>query len=191
MSRRCRHNRVQAEDNGRKSNGRPRGKAGNCALKGLTENAPVERFHSPIAGGLQPAGKGRAPSLTAVIRPRLPGAGAESRLPRGRQARPDLTRVKSGKSGHDYRFHEQTLPQFRRVANAQLHTSALAEIRRYARVYKDTTDVGCLYCRKHAITERLDSCVSLSRSDSSLPACAGWLSDRRNVKIPRNGSALL
>jgi hypothetical protein len=57
----------------------------------------VERFHSPIAGGLQPAGKGCAPSPTAVIRPRLPGAGAESRLPRGRQARPDLTRVKSGK----------------------------------------------------------------------------------------------
>jgi hypothetical protein len=79
-----------------------RGQAGNCAPRGLTENAPVERFHSPIAGGLQPAGKGRAPSLTAVIRPRLPGAGAESRLPRGRQARPsgqcpDLTRVKSDK----------------------------------------------------------------------------------------------
>ena len=96
VSRRCRHNRVQAEDNRRKSFGKPRGQAGNCAPRGLTENAPVERFHGPIAGGLQPAGKGRAPSLTAVIRPRLPGAGAESRLPRGRQARPDLTLVKSG-----------------------------------------------------------------------------------------------
>ncbi len=97
VARRCRRNLVQAEDDGRKSIGKTRGQAGNCVPRGLTENAPVERFHSPIAGGLQPAGKGRAPSLTAVIRPRLPGAGAESRLPRGRQARPDLTRVKSGK----------------------------------------------------------------------------------------------
>jgi hypothetical protein len=48
----------------------------------------VERFHGPIAGGLQPAGKGRAPSLTAVIRPRLPGAGALRACPgAGRRGR--------------------------------------------------------------------------------------------------------
>jgi hypothetical protein len=97
VARRCRRDRTQAEDDGRKSFGKTSGQAGNCAPRGLTENAPVERFHSPIAGGLQPAGKGCAPSLTVVIRPRLPGAGAESRLPRGRQARSDLTRVKSDK----------------------------------------------------------------------------------------------
>ena len=97
VAHRCRRDRAQAEDNGRKSIGKPRGQAGNCAPRGLTENAPVERFHSPIAGGLQPAGKGRAPSPTAVIRPRLPGAGAESRLPGGRQARSDLSTDKSDK----------------------------------------------------------------------------------------------
>ena len=73
VSRRCRRNRVQAEDNGRKSFGKPRGQAGNCAPRGLTENAPVERFHSPIAEGRKPAGKGLSTLLTAVIRPRLPG----------------------------------------------------------------------------------------------------------------------
>jgi hypothetical protein len=62
---------------------------------------------------LQPAGKGRAPSLTAVIRPRLPGGDERSEIvlwtisaknaaPVARLARPsgqcpDLTRVKSGK----------------------------------------------------------------------------------------------
>jgi len=48
----------------------------------------VERFCGPIAEGRKPAGKGLATLLTAVIRPRLP---------KGRQARPDLTLVKSGK----------------------------------------------------------------------------------------------
>ena len=33
------------------------------------------------------------------IRSRLSGAGADTRLPTGRQVRPDLTRVKSGKKG--------------------------------------------------------------------------------------------
>ncbi len=73
VSRRCRRNRVQAEDNGRKSSGKPRGQAGNCAPRKLTENAPVERFHSTVAEGHKPAGKGSSTLLTAVIRPRLPG----------------------------------------------------------------------------------------------------------------------
>jgi hypothetical protein len=56
----------------------------------------VERFHSPIAEGRKPAGKGLSTLLTAVIRPRLPGR-ARNAPARGRQARPDLTPVKSGK----------------------------------------------------------------------------------------------
>ena len=98
VSRRCRRNRVQAEDNGRKSFGKPRGQAGNCAPRGLTENAPVERFHSPIAGGLQPAGKGRDPSPAAVIRPRLPGAGALRACPG------------AGRRGRIYRRRRKRIP---------------------------------------------------------------------------------
>jgi hypothetical protein len=44
-----------------------------CVPRGPPENAPGERFHGPIAAGRKPAGKGPSPSLTAVIRPRLPG----------------------------------------------------------------------------------------------------------------------
>jgi hypothetical protein len=43
------------------------------APRGPPENAPGERFCGPIAEGRKPAGKGPAPGLTPVIRPRLPG----------------------------------------------------------------------------------------------------------------------
>jgi hypothetical protein len=45
----------------------------NCARRGPTANAPVERLHGPIAEGRKPAGKGPSTGLTLVIRLRLPG----------------------------------------------------------------------------------------------------------------------
>jgi hypothetical protein len=56
----------------------------------------VERFCGPIAEGRKPAGKVLSTCLSAVIRPRLTGL-ARNAPARGRQARPDLTLVKSGK----------------------------------------------------------------------------------------------
>jgi hypothetical protein len=58
----------------------------------------------PIAEGRKPCGKGFSASLTAVIRPRLTGAGAERACPGGRQARPDWARAKSGKKKHAMLF---------------------------------------------------------------------------------------